>query len=200
MFNQPFSILQPIPPQQLKTRVALKGHVTLAGKGIKDMSVTARPSLRFVWNVETADQAFLTSIPPSTAVTPESGEFVLWVDQPPGDLWGFYDLTFEAADGSNAPTVTIPAVGVPPVTAMGMVDLGVYDLPFPAYVRSSIYDDKANYVEGAELKIYRTEDFASLCSEALHPPANCTNLANAATLLGRGTSDENGEVRLTLPR
>jgi hypothetical protein len=200
MFNQPFSILQPIPPQQLKTRVALKGHVTLAGKGIKDMSVTARPSLRFVWNVETADQAFLTSIPPSTAVTPESGEFVLWVDQPPGDLWGFYDLTFEAADGSNAPTVTIPAVGVPPATAMGMVDLGVYDLPFPAYVRSSIYDDKANYVEGAELKIYRTEDFASLCSEALHPPANCTNLANAATLLGRGTSDENGEVRLTLPR
>lgn len=200
IYSQQFSILQPIPPQQLKTRVALKGLVTLAGKGVKDMSVTARPSLKFVWNVDIPDQAFLTSIPPSTAVTPESGEFVLWVDQPPGEMWGYYDLTFEAADGSNAPTVTIPAVGVPPTTVMGMVDLGLYDLPFPAYVRSSIFDDKANYVEGAELKIYRTEDFASLCLEAAHPPANCMILANTATLMGRGTSDENGEVRLTLPR
>ena len=198
MYDQPFSILAPIPEKQLKTRIALRGVVHLDGKAVKDMSITARPSLRFQWNLDQEDQGFLSAIPPSTAVTPESGEFVVWVDPKVLDTWGHYDLTFEAASGSRAPSLTIPAIAVP--ADQPTVQLGVYDLPYPAYVRSKIIDDKGNFVEGAELKLFKTEDFGSLCGEVAYPPANCRTVATTATLLGRGTSDETGEVRLTLPR
>ena len=197
--NQPFAI-SPIAIQQLKTRIALKGFVALGGVGVKDMSVTARPSLKFVWNLDLADQAFVTALPPSTAVTPESGEFIIWVDQPPPEQWGYYDITFEPASGSNAPNVTYANVPVAPMAAPTTVPIGVYDLPYPAYVRSVVVDDKGDSVEGAELKLYKTEDFGTLCREVLHPPTNCTSIANTATLMGRGTSDKDGEVRLTLPR
>lgn len=200
MYNQPLAIAAPIPAKQLATRVALRGTVHLDGEGVKDMSITARPALRFLWSLDPADQAFLTAIPASTAVTPASGEFVLWVDPMLASAWGHYDLAFEAASGSRAPSLTIPGIQVPPGMSQATVQLGTFDLPYPAYVRSKIVDDKGNLVEGAELKLYRTEDFGSLCGEVAYPPMNCRNVATTATLLGRGASDGDGEVRLTLPR
>nr|MBA3501411.1 hypothetical protein [Deltaproteobacteria bacterium] len=198
MYDQPFSIAGPL-EKQLQTRIAIRGVVRVGGQDVKDMSITARPSLRFLWSVDPAAQAFLAAIPPSTSITPESGEFVLWVDPSLLGSTGFYDLTFEAAMGSHAPTLTIPAIQAPNDQG-GSLYPGVYDLPFPAYVRSRIIDDKGEDIEGAELKLFKTEDFGALCGEALHPPANCRTVANTATLLGRGASDEQGEVRLTLPR
>lgn len=197
MYDQAFSLLQPIQPQKLKTRIAIRGVVHIGGESVKDMSVTARPSLKFLWSLDQTAQAFLAAIPPSTSVTPESGDFVLWVDPVVVGSLGFYDLTFEAAEGSHAPTFTIPNIEAP---ELGGDYVGVYDLPFPAYVRSKIVDDKGEFVEGAELKLFKTEDFGSLCAEVPYPPANCRNAAAMATLLGRGASDEDGEVRLTLPR
>lgn len=200
MYDQPFSILTPIPPQQLKTRVAIRGVVQVYGKPVKDMSITARPSLRFQWSVEPAKQAFLTAIPPSTTVTPASGEFVVWVDPLLVDAWGYYDLALEAAEGSNAPNVTIPNISIPAQTNLTSVQLDPFDLPTPAHVRSKVVDDKGDAVENAELKLFRTEDFGALCSEVPYPPMNCRNAATTATLLGRGASNDDGEVRLTLPR
>ncbi|HLL21704.1 MAG TPA: hypothetical protein VK427_06220 [Kofleriaceae bacterium] len=200
MYDQPLSILLPITEKRLRTRFALRGVVRLRGEGVKDMSVTARPSLRFVWSLDPEDQTFVTAIPPSTTVTPESGEFVLWVDPNLADTWGHYDLTLEAASGSMAPNTTIASIEVPRVSSQTTVTLGIFDLPEPAYVRGSIVDDKGDAVEGAELKLFRTEDFSSLCREVAHAPANCAAVALAASLLGRGASNANGEVRLTLPR
>jgi len=200
MYDQAFSILGPISPQQLKTRIALRGVVQVFGKPVKDMSITARPSLRFVWSVDSTKQAFLTSIPPSTTVTPDSGEFVVWVDPVLLDTWGTYDLTLEAASGSQAPNVTISGIQVPAMASLTSVQLDPFDLPSPANVRSKVVDDKGVEVEGAELKLFRTEDYGSLCGEVAYPPMNCRMAATTATLLGRGASDEDGEVRLTLPR
>jgi hypothetical protein len=197
MYDQPFSILQPIPEKQLKSRIAIRGVVRIGGANIKDMSVTARPALRFLWSLTPSTQAFLAAIPPATSVTPESGEFVLWVDSALANATGFYDLTFEGASGSNAPTLTIPAI---PAPAADGDYVGIYDLPYPAFVRSKIIDDKGANLEGAELKLFRTEDMGALCSEVLYPPLNCRTVATTATLLGRGASDGDGEVRLTLPR
>jgi hypothetical protein len=200
MYDQPFSIIGPIPPQQLKTRVAIRGVVQVYGEPVKDMSITARPALKFMWSVDAAKQAFLTAIPPSTAVTPASGEFVVWVDPMLVDVWGHYDLALEAAEGSNAPNVTFPNIQIPAQTNLTSVQLDPFDLPTPAHVRSKIVDDKGDVVEGAELKLFRTEDFGALCAEVPYPPLNCRAVAMTATLLGRGASDEDGEVRLTLPR
>ncbi len=56
-----------------------------------------------------------------------------------------------------------------------------------------------NDLAAAELKVFRLADDAliSLCTEVRNEPANCPI---PATLQGRGTSDEQGVVRLTLPR
>ena len=200
MYDQPFGIVQPIPPKQLENRIALRGVVTLHGEPVKDMSITARPSLRFVWSLQDTAQAFLTAIPPPTAITPESGEFVVWVDPTFAGTWGHYDLVLEAASGSRAPNAVISTLEVPRVTNQTSVQLGVYELPDPAYVRSKIVDDKGNQLEGAELKLFASQDFATLCGEVAYPPANCTAVATTATLVARGASDGDGEVRLTLPR
>ena len=200
LYNQAFSILQPIPPKQLETRVALRGVVGVGGVGVKDMSITARPSLKFLWSLDSDHQAFLSAIPPSTTVTPESGEFVLWVDPKLAEAAGYYDLVCEAASGSRAPNVVITGIAAPSTPNQSELDINHYDLPFPAYVRSKIIDDKGNNLEGAELKLFKTEDFTTLCAEASHPPANCVAAATMATLMGRGASDGDGEVRLTLPR
>ena len=198
MYDQPFSIAQPIVDKRLKSRIAIRGIVRIDGQSVKDMSVTARPSLTFLWSLDPAAQAFLASVPPPTSLTPESGDFVLWVDPTLLGALGFYDLTFEAAEGSQAPTFTIPSIDSPSEDQGDYV--GIYDLPFPAYVRSKITDDKGELIEGAELKLFKTEDFGALCGEVPYPPANCRTVARAATLLGRGASNEDGEVRLTLPR
>ncbi len=200
VYDQPFSLLQPIPAQQLTRRVALRGVVYMDGEPVKDMSITAHPSLRFVWSLDGAPQAFLSAIPPATTVTPDTGEFVLWVDPNLVDTWGFYDLALEGAEGSGTPNLTISAVELPRVTSQTQVTLPVIDLPKPAYVRAPIVDDKGSTLEGAELKLYKSEDFGALCMEVSHPPQNCPTLAATATLMGRGTSDEDGEARLTLPR
>jgi hypothetical protein len=94
--------------KQLKSRISIRGIVRIDGESVKDMSVTARPSLKFLWSLDPVAQAFLASIPPPTSLTPASGDFVLWVDPALLGTPGFYDLTFEAAEGSNAPTFTIP--------------------------------------------------------------------------------------------
>ena len=197
MYDQAFSIVQPIQDKQLKSRIAIRGVVRIDGESVKDMSVTARPSLKFLWSLDQTAQAFIAAIPPSTSLTPESGDFVLWVDPVVVSSLGFYDLTFEAAEGSDAPTFTIPNIEAP---ELGGDYVGIYDLPHPAYVRSKIVDDKGNFVEGAELKLFKTEDFGSLCAQVPFPPSNCRTVATTATVLGRGASDEDGEVRLTLPR
>jgi hypothetical protein len=199
IYDQPFGIVSPIPERQLKTRVALRGIVRLDGEGIKDMQVTARPSLRFVWSLDDDPQKFLAAIPPSVATTPESGEFVVWVDPNLVNIWGYYDLVVEGT-GAMAPNVTIRGIEMPRMSAAASVQLGIYDLPAPAYVRSKIVDDKGNFLEGAELKMFQTEDYSSLCREVANPPMNCMTSATTSFLVGRGSSDEGGEVRLTLPR
>jgi len=88
LYDQPLSIVQPILAKRLPTRLALRGVVQdVEGKPLGDVSVTARPSLRFVWSLDPDSQAFLTTIPPPTTTTPNTGEFLLWVDPNLADTW-----------------------------------------------------------------------------------------------------------------
>ena len=66
------------------------------GKPLGGVSVTARPSLRFLWTLDAAPQAFLAAIPAATAVTPETGELRrVGRSDLIADVWGHYDLEFE---------------------------------------------------------------------------------------------------------
>ncbi len=182
----------------LPTRIALRGRVTdVEGQPLKDVSVTARPSLRFTWSFDDAPQAFVSTIPAATTLTPATGEFALWVDPTVDGLWGHYDLAFEPASKARAPSWVAPDIEIPRDLSKTTVLVDEVRLPDAAAIRGTVLDPAGIEVEGAEVKIFRLNASLALCSEVLNPPLSCPI---PAVLQGRGDSDAAGVVRLTLPR
>jgi hypothetical protein len=211
VFNQKLSVPAP-PPVRLTSRLALRGKVFYGGKPLANATITARPSLRFLWALDAATQVFVASIPPATYTTPDSGDFVLTVDpnidlRPAGVLvWGYYDLVVEPAADTRTPSFVVPEFMVPrttldPVTVTyaapdPTAPAGIY-LPDAAFIHGRIAGPDGNSVDGGELKVYRVSTQLTLCSEVMHAPASCPIPAD---LQARNTSDSDGTVRLTLPR
>lgn len=182
---------------RLPRRLAIRGVVTdVHGEPLKDVAVTARPSLRFSWSLPEAPQQFLSAIPAATTVTPETGEFVIFVDGAMAGTWGFYDLVYEPTAKSRAPG-WIESVEIPHDNALDTLTLPSTALPDAAFVRGEIVDPHGEVVEGADVKLFRVETSTSLCTMVAHEPEGCPI---PARIVGRGTSDDDGTVRLTLPR
>jgi hypothetical protein len=188
-------------PMQLPSRVALRGKVLdSAGKPLGNVAVTARPSLRFLWTLDTGPQAFVAAIPAATAVTTSDGQFVVWVDANIAQTWGDYDLVLEPAASSRAPTYVKTDVEVPrdgTLDSVALDDHVLPDLPAPAFVHGRLTGPDGQPVANAELKLYLVSTELKLCSEVAHAPASCPI---PAQLQGRDTSDAQGIVRLALPR
>lgn len=207
VYAKPFDLLQPALAQRLGTRIAISGEVLAAdGQPVKDVSVTARPSVRFLWSVDPAAQAFLGEIPPATAVTLENGKFVLFVDHAlplmaaglASTVWGEYDLAFEPpATRSRVPSWTKPDVELPRDSAQDALVLAPLHLPEDAHVRGVILDDGNARVEGAEIRVYEVPTDRRVCDQVRFAPPDCPI---PPLLVGRATSLEDGIVRLTLPR
>jgi hypothetical protein len=200
-FDQKLTVLpaqrQPPTTVQLGARIALRGFIVdSAGLPLNNVAITARPSLRFLWSLDAAPQAFVSAIPVATTVTPETGEFVLWVDAIVDQIWGNYDLMIEPPTTTSAPTY-IASVVIPRVATLDAFSVGPLTLPDAAYVHGQIDDSAGVPLEGAELKLYLAATPGSLCSEVAHAPASCPI---PARLQGRNTSDTKGAVRLVLPR
>ncbi len=182
----------------LPTRIAVRGTVTdVDGKPLKDVSVTARPSLRFTWSFADAPQAFVSTIPAATTLTPATGEFALWVDPTVDGLWGHYDLAFEPASKARAPSWVESDIEIPRDLSKTTVSVDEVRLPDAAAIRGTVLDPSGIEVEGAEVKMFRLSTSLALCSEVLNAPLSCPI---PAVLQGRGDSDASGVVRLTLPR
>jgi hypothetical protein len=183
----------------LPARVKVRGVVRDAtGNPLKDVSVTARPSLRFAWSLADQPQAFLAAIPAATAITPSTGEFVVWVDPTITNLWGHYDLVFEPPTTSKyparAPTWVQGEVAISSGDSLSLEDV---TLPDAAFVHGAVTDPDGHPVEGAEVKVFRVNTTLALCSMVPNAPLSCPI---PATLQGRGASDPLGLVRVTLPR
>lgn len=200
IFDQPlvFDATGVVDPQRLPSRVALSGKaIDTSGAPVRNLSITARPSLRFQWSLDPVSRAFLTSeIPPATAVTADSGDFVVWVDPYIAQVWGHYDVAFEPQDGSDVPSWTLPDVEIPRVNNLTTVPLDV-TIPDAAFIHGALADPSGGAVVGGELRIYEVITDLSLCSQVAFPPQNCVI---PAPLVGHGTSDAMGIVRLTLAR
>lgn len=187
------------PAIQLPARVKVRGIVRDAdGQPLKDVAVTARPSLRFAWSLEDKPQAFLSAIPAATAITPSTGEFVVWVDPTIMDHWGHYDLAFEPPTASKYPARAPTWIqGEVAITSLEPVSLPEVVLPDAAFVHGMITDADGALVEKAEVKVFRVNTSLALCSMVQNAPQSCPI---PATLQGRGASDPGGLVRVTLPR
>ena len=81
-------------------------------------------------------------------------------------------------------------------------DLGDLWLPDPAYVRGTLYtttDESANQpVGGAQIRLYQEMEDAAQC--ALVTPAPPVDCQVPAILRAQATADDDGHVRLVLPR
>lgn len=205
LFEKSFNPLSSPPQQRLGTRFALVGRVVdVNGEPMKDVVVTARPSVRFLWNLEAGPQSFLGAIPAATTTTPNTGEFVVFVDRSfdnvmpgqAGTVWGHYDLSFEPAKKSE-PSWTVSNVELPRDAPTDTLDVGTVQLPDGAHVRGFVFDGAGALLEDAEVKLYRVQTDLALCSETRNEPQDCPI---PALLVGRGTSAKDGVVRLTMPR
>ncbi|HMG20700.1 MAG TPA: hypothetical protein VK607_05260 [Kofleriaceae bacterium] len=197
LFDQKASLQM---PQQVRlgSRIALRGRVIgLDDKPVSNVAVTARPSLRFLWTLDAASQAFAASIPAATAVTLPTGDFRVWVDQNIAQTWGHYDLLIEPPTGAQAPDLTVSEFEIVRNASLDAVTVGDVVLPQASYVHGRITGPDGRSVEDAELKLYRLSTQLTLCSEVAHAPASCPI---PAQLQARNTSDSDGTVRLALPR
>jgi hypothetical protein len=186
------------PPVRLPKRVALSGTVVdSAGNVLANVSVTARPSLRFTWGLDSDGQQFLAEIPAATTVTPDDGGFSVSVDPFIGEVWGTYDLTLEPPTGSHAPSWTVADIQLPRVPNETQLSVDQIVVPAPAYIHGRIADSGGGDVLGGELRIFAIITDLSLCDQVAHPPATCVL---PAQLMAHGTSADHGIVQLTLPR
>lgn len=197
LFDVPIDVSEPA-PVRLPSRVALRGLVADAsGTPLSGVSVTARRSLRFLWSVVERDQSFLDEIPASNAITPESGDFVVWVDPAIADVWGHYDLFFESPAGSSVPNWTVTDIEIPRVSGQTTVSLDTVTLPAAARVHGKVVDGAGRPVEGSAFRVFELSSNEPICREVGFEPASC---APASTVLGSAESDDRGTVRLSLPR
>jgi len=193
VFNQPVAATV-----RLASRVALRGAVIDAtGAPQPNATVTARPSLRFLWTLESAPQAFVAAIPAATAVTLDTGEFVLWVDAGVAEVAGNYDLVIEPPTTARAPTYVDAGVDIAGAPTPDAISLGEIVLPDAAFVHGRIVGPDGVAVENAELRLYLIASEALLCTQVAHAPLSCPI---PAQIQARNTSDAKGTFRLTLAR
>lgn len=208
IFDQKLSSFSMLPQVRLPPRIALRGNVVYGGKPLGNATITARPSLRFLWALPTA-QVFVASIPPATFTTPTNGgDFVLRVDPIVEQTWGYYDITIEPAAGTRAPSFVVREFPIPRNTALAPVTV-TYPFPIPdgmtpdihlpdaAFIHGRAASPDGHAVEGAEVRVYEVSTQLTLCSQVAHAPASCPI---PAALQARNTSDVEGTVRLALPR
>ena len=182
---------------QLENRVAIHGVITDAqGNPIKGMTVTAKPSLQFLLALQTAPQQFLAQIPAATSVTPDSGDYVVFVDHLIGDVWGSYDLDLEPADNTTTPHWLESDIELVRDKTVDKVAHDIH-LTSPAFIHGSITDPVGTAVPDGEVRIYAIVTDESACTDAVNAPPNCVVPAIQAA---HATSDGSGTVKLTLPR
>lgn len=188
---------------QLIERTRLHGIVRDAtGEPLPGVTVTARPSLRFVWSLDDKPQTFLNSLPVATAVTDMNGAYNIWVDPIIDETWGYYDLALDPARSTGflerAPTWVQPEIAIPRDAHVDAVAVQDIQLPDAAFVHGQVVDSLARPIKDAEVKIFRmNSSIESVCSSVRNAPKPCPM---SAQLLGRGAADVDGIVELTLPR
>jgi len=183
---------------RLPPRLSIGGKIVdSTGRELAGVSVTARRSLRFLWSLEDTEQAFLNEISAATTTTEEDGNFLLWVDPAVGSAWGHYDIYFEPPEGSTAPRWTIPDFEIPRIPDQTAISLDTVTIPDAAYLHGKIVDGAGRNVLGSTLRLFLLSPDDSVCQEVFNAPEEC---ADDAKVMGQAQSDDNGIVRIKLPR
>lgn len=184
-------------PVRLPRRIAMRGRVVNGdGEAVGKISVTARPSQRFLWSLDSTASDFAAHVPAASTVTTNAGDFVLWVDPYLAGAWARYDLEFEAQKSVDIASWVRADIEIPRLQQT-TVSVGDVAVPGSAFLRATLTDPLNQPVAGGEIGIYLIVTDTSLCDLVLFPPADCTLPARR---LATAVSDPNAVVELALPR
>ncbi|MEP6865661.1 MAG: hypothetical protein ABJE66_33890 [Deltaproteobacteria bacterium] len=187
---------------RLPARIELRGHVLdTTGKPVGRLSVTAKPSLRFLWSAPPDLAAFIAEIPAPTAVTDPAGDYAIYVDRSvdlfPDTLWGHYDLELDAPAGVAIASWTLYDIEIPRDPSLQTLDIPDATLPDTSYLHGQLADPNHLRVSDGELRIFAISTDRTLCSQVPYPPTDC---AVPAQLAGHAASGDDGTLKLALPR
>jgi hypothetical protein len=181
------------PTMRLAERVRISGVLyDQYGALMKGVSLTARPSRSFLQQLDSAKRTFVNEIAATTASTSKTGEFVVWADPSFAAVPARYSLTFQPPEGQFQPTWTdATEIMIPSDDGIRNVDAGEIRSPEASHVHGLITNPGGRPVANGQLLIYRLD--GNCAAEA----AGCNSTAQ---LIGRGVADDDGIVRITLPK
>jgi hypothetical protein len=176
----------------LGRRSAITGVVLDAsGAPVVGVSVSASPSLRFLWSLRDPVQATIRGRPAPTIFTANDGSFRLWVDPEADGVAARYDVTLQPPQYSGVPRDTVPDLD-----AGANVSLGEVWMPDTAFVRGDVTSPYGWAIGDATVVFYEMVSDLTACI-AQNAPTDCRP---PPRILATGQSDSDGIVRLALPR
>jgi hypothetical protein len=181
----------------LGARVLMSGQLRDSlGIALPDVGVQAAPSVRFTYELLGASSPFdVSTVAFPSTTTSKDGRFSLWVDPEVVGVQAGYVLEFVPPADSLQPLWTSTGeTRVAPDPSGGQV-LGDIWLPDPAYVRGTLATPTSEPVPGAEIRLYEVIDDDVACATANAPVCQAP-----AILRAQGTTNDQGGVRLVLPR
>jgi hypothetical protein len=195
VFDRPLSVGQggTVPPVRLDERVRVAGILLdERGSPMNGVSITARPSRTFLLQLDTTKRPLVEEIAASTATTSKTGEFVVWADQLIAGVAARYSLTFQPSEGDFAPTwIHGEEISMPVGEGVRTINIGELASPEASNVHGRIINPGGRPVAKGQVLIYRLDGACVVAN------AGCNN---SALLIGRGVADDDGVVRISLPK
>lgn len=176
-----------VPP--LARRVSITGVLTTGTKAMKDVTLTVRPSRTFLQQLDNDRRTFVDAIAATSTTTSKNGEFVAWADPMIAGVPARYSLSFQPPEGQFHPSWThYEEVSTPSEPGIDSVDIGTIFSVEPSNVRGRVVNPSGRPVPKAIVVIYKL-DYSCL-----------SGCSGTAEVLGRGVADDDGMVRISLPK
>jgi hypothetical protein len=177
---------------ELARRSSLTGIVLDAqGQPVEGVRIEAEPAIDYLWTLDADAQVLWKERPVAFTQTQPDGAFTLWVDPGSEFLAARYDLVMVPPDFALVPRFTVRGV-----SGGEDIELETIVAPDGADVRGQVTDLAFLEVPAAEVTIYAAADDYGACI-APNAPEDCQP---PATRLAVGQADDDGIVRLVLPR
>lgn len=177
------------PVVEMPSRVSITGVLLDGTRAMKGVTLSARPSRTFLQSLDMGKRTFVGEIAATTATTSKTGEFVVWADQQIAGVPARYSITLQPPDGELVPSWThAEEIVIPADAGLTTVNVGTLYAVDSANVHGTITNPGGRPVAKARVLIYKVD-------------TSClSDCAGTAQLIGRGVSDDDGEVRIALPK
>lgn len=191
VFDEPVDVVPgTLVTPMLKERARITGILREGDQPMKNVTLTVRPSRSFLQELDMQRRTFVDEIAATTATTSKTGEFVAYADPQIVGVTPRYSLSFQPPDSDFAPTWThAEEIAMPAGIEAGTVNIGEIFAVEASNIHGRIVNPGGRPVAKARVLIYKLDD-------------SCVTqgCSSTAQLIGLGVSDDDGQVRVALPK